>query len=90
LKVLSGNKLVDNLIKKSLTLKVKNRITYIPFEQFTNIKYLSEGGFSKIYKAIWKDGPITGWNSKKECFTRSEREIVLKRLNNSEILTAAF
>ncbi|CAG8565005.1 28666_t:CDS:1, partial [Racocetra persica] len=58
--VLSGNKLVDNLIKKSLALKVRNRITYIPFEQFTNIEYLAEGGFSKIYKAIWKDEQITG------------------------------
>ncbi|CAG8814555.1 3219_t:CDS:1, partial [Racocetra fulgida] len=79
-----GNKLVDNLIKKSLTLKVKHRIAYIPFEQFTNIEYLAEGGFSKIYKAKWKDGPITGWHSKRECFIRCEREIVLKRLNNSE------
>ncbi|CAG8674986.1 255_t:CDS:2, partial [Racocetra fulgida] len=61
LQVLSGNKLVDNLIRKSLTLKVKHRIAYIPFEQFTNIEYLAEGGFSKIYKALWKDGPIIGW-----------------------------
>ncbi|CAG8803850.1 3179_t:CDS:1, partial [Racocetra fulgida] len=79
-----GNKLVDNLIKKSLTLNVKNRITYIPFEQFTNIEYLAEGGFSKIYKAIWEDGPITGWHSNRGDFRRRERKIVLKKFNNSE------
>ncbi|CAG8485324.1 16059_t:CDS:2 [Gigaspora margarita] len=90
LQVLSGNKLVDDLIKKSLTLRLGNRITYVPFEQFTNIKYLAEGGFSKIYKAIWKDGPITGWYSKEGCFTRKEREIVLKRLNNSENIDSSF
>ncbi|RIB17992.1 kinase-like domain-containing protein [Gigaspora rosea] len=90
LQVLTGNKLVDNLIKKSLTLKVKNKMTYIPFEQFTNIEYIAEGGFSKIYKAVWEDGPITGWSEKKGCFRRRKREIVLKRLNNSENIDSSF
>ncbi|PKY57030.1 hypothetical protein RhiirA4_477792 [Rhizophagus irregularis] len=32
-----------------------------------NIKYLTQGGFSIIYKAIWLDGYILCWNdSKKE------------------------
>ncbi|RIB17989.1 kinase-like domain-containing protein [Gigaspora rosea] len=66
------------------------RITYIPFEQFTNIEYLAKGGFSKIYKAVWEDGPITGWKSSNGCFRRRKREIVLKRFNNSENIDSSF
>ncbi|CAG8489656.1 4468_t:CDS:1 [Gigaspora rosea] len=90
LQVLSGNKMIDNLLKKSLTLRLVSRIKYIPFEQFTNIEYLTEGGFSKIYKAIWKDGPIIGWLPSNGCFRRNKREIVLKRLNNSENIDSSF
>ncbi|CAG8531943.1 1233_t:CDS:2, partial [Racocetra fulgida] len=26
---------------------------FIPYEQFSDITYLAEGGFSEIYKATW-------------------------------------
>ncbi|RIB19951.1 hypothetical protein C2G38_2244852 [Gigaspora rosea] len=63
----SGNKFIDKFVKETFTAprasSRNKRLEYVPYEQFTNIKYLSEGGFSKIYKATWKDGPITSWNN---------------------------
>jgi len=42
---LTGQELIDKLIRQ------QKRIKLIPYEQFTEIKYLAEGGFGKIYKA---------------------------------------
>ncbi|RIB27565.1 kinase-like domain-containing protein [Gigaspora rosea] len=89
LRVLSGNKIIDDFIELTQTsygcLTRKSKLEFIPYEQFTNIKYLAKGGFSVIYKATWIDGPITGWNSKKQKQIRkSNYNVVLKCLNNSE------
>ncbi|CAG8608155.1 5938_t:CDS:2 [Cetraspora pellucida] len=64
---------------------------YVPYEHFINIKYLSEGGFSKIYKATWKDGPLTSWYSKKQRFHRHKNcTVVLKSLNDSKYIGSDF
>jgi hypothetical protein len=33
-------------------------IQWIPYENFTNIEYLAEGGFGKVYKANLLEKPI--------------------------------
>lgn len=91
----SGNKLIDDFLKKTFAEPgVSNRfkrLEYVPYEQFTNIEYLAEGGFSKIYKAIWKDGPITSWYSKKQRFHRKKNcGVVLKSLNDSKNISTSF
>jgi serine/threonine protein kinase len=30
----------------------------IPYDQFSSIKKIGEGGFSTVYSAIWKNGPL--------------------------------
>ena len=45
---------------------------FVPYDQFKNIEYIAEGGFSKIYKATWIGGPT----------------VVLKKLNNSKNITS--
>ena len=59
-----------------------------------NISYYNEGGFSKIDKAIWLDGPIDSWNVDKQQWNRwtSQRgyEVILKSLNNSSNLNDEF
>ncbi|RGB40387.1 kinase-like domain-containing protein [Rhizophagus diaphanus] len=63
-------------------------MVFVPYDQFTNIEFIAEGGFSKIYKATWIDGPIyTGWNSKKLHFD-SNYTVVLKKLHNSKNITS--
>ncbi|CAG8633862.1 32625_t:CDS:1, partial [Racocetra persica] len=85
---LSGNKSIDGFVKETFTAPGASnrykRLEYVPYEQFTNIKYLSKGGFSKIYKATWKEGPTTSWYSKKQRFHRHRScTVVLKSLNDS-------
>ena len=58
---------------------------YISYDQFKNIEFINEGGFSKVYKATWIDGPHF-WNEEKEEFEYKDHNIVvaLKQLNNSK------
>ncbi|GBC24406.2 kinase-like domain-containing protein [Rhizophagus irregularis DAOM 181602=DAOM 197198] len=89
---LSGNKVIDDFIISILSNSAiyKRRklvnLEFVPYERFKNIKFVAEGGFSKIYKAIWIDGPLTNkWNYKKKEFNRKGgKTVALKELNNSK------
>ncbi|GBC43914.2 kinase-like domain-containing protein [Rhizophagus irregularis DAOM 181602=DAOM 197198] len=39
-----------------------NCLEWIPYENFQNITYMAEGGFSKIYSAERLEGHIKYWN----------------------------
>ncbi|MCE8162870.1 MAG: protein kinase [Candidatus Moeniiplasma glomeromycotorum] len=70
-------------------------LKWIPYEQFTDIKYLAEGGFGKIYKTKWVDGNIFCWNIK-YCKEEKDKKFliptvaVLKILNNCRKITKSF
>ncbi|RHZ43857.1 hypothetical protein Glove_851g4 [Diversispora epigaea] len=86
LEITSGNNEIDKLIQEcqQTTISSDRVIEWISYDQFENINYLSEGGCSTIYTAIWKDGCYYKWNSEKLILKRFGRQmIVLKRLNNS-------
>ena len=59
-----------------------------------NVNYYDEGGFSKIYRAIWLDGPIDSWNFIEQKWNRwtfqNGYEVILKNLNNSSNLNDKF
>ena len=86
----SGNDDIDNLIKKCQmeTLLPEGVIEWIPYDKLQDIKYLTEGGCSKIYTAEWINGRYFEWNSKKQQLTRQFESgiqyVVLKRLENVE------
>lgn len=95
IRILSGNKLIDDFIKSTQTFykncKNRSKLEFIPYKQFTNIEYLNKGGFSEIYKATWVDGPITRWCPKKKRFNRKGNyDVVLKILNNSEKMDSDY
>ncbi|CAG8757791.1 24363_t:CDS:2 [Cetraspora pellucida] len=95
LRVLSGNKLIDNFIESTQTFyrncKHNKKLEFIPYDQFINIEYLAKGGFSKIYKATWVDGPISRWNPKKQEYGRKKNyEVALKILNNSNKMDSDY
>src|ERR1700722_13512487 len=83
----SGNKVIDDFIRYTPTnlTKEKGKMEFAPYEQFKNVEYIAEGGFSKIYKATWIDGPID-WHNK-DLSRRSNKTVVLKKLNNSKNIT---
>jgi hypothetical protein len=84
----SGNKIIDDFIKHAqINLAIdKGRMEFVPFDQFINIEFIAEGGFSKIYKATWIDGPINWYDddiSRKPNYT-----VVLKKLKHSKNITS--
>ncbi|CAB5308949.1 unnamed protein product [Rhizophagus irregularis] len=91
----SGNKKIDNFIQE-MQLKI-NDYDDIVFEwisydsQLNNIKEIGKGGFSTVYSAIWKDGPLE-YDADKKIYTNrdSNRVIVLKCLHDSQNITDKF
>src|SRR4051812_42534299 len=74
---LSGNKVIDDFVKHTHINYATERawkMKFVPYDQFENVEFIAEGGFSKIYKATWIAG---------EC-----QHVVLKKLNNSKNVTS--
>jgi hypothetical protein len=83
----SGNADIDNLIQKCQmeTLVPNTIIEWIPYDRIKNIKFLTKGGCSEIYKAVWIDGGYDEWDSKKQQLKRFGRKnVILKTLGNVE------
>ena len=80
----SGNKVIDDFIRYTLTTggnKLEGKMEFVPYDRFKNVEFIAEGGFSKIYKATWIDGPIKDWGN----FVRiGKMTVALKELNNSK------
>jgi hypothetical protein len=96
----SGNNEVDKFIQKT-QLKAEESmqiIEWIEYDRFENVEYLAKGGFGTIYKAIWKDGYITTWDSENNQWKRGKTwvdnyenfPVVLKCLHNSQEITSDF
>ncbi|GBB90153.1 hypothetical protein RclHR1_01700016 [Rhizophagus clarus] len=80
----SGDITIDKFIQKiQMQASVPPFILeWIPSDQFKDIKYLTKGGFSKIYCAKWKRGPIMDWDEEKRGFIyEGTVDVVLKSLN---------
>ncbi len=68
-------------------------LEWVPFDRFTDIKYIGEGGFSKVYSATWIDGKSKfsrqvdrSW----EKLDSKHMKVALKRLNGSQNISAEF
>ncbi|RHZ75538.1 hypothetical protein Glove_213g48 [Diversispora epigaea] len=86
----SGNKNIDDFIKKSQSPKcgtLRNQfLEWVPYEKFANLEYIGKGGFSEIYKATWEKRSI---NYQGICETK-RTEVVLKVLNDSQNVDTEF
>ena len=86
----SGNDDIDNLIQECQmeALEPCRIVEWIPYNNLQNIKYLTEGGCSKIYTADWIVGGYEEWDSKKQQLIREfeskTQSVILKRLENVE------
>ncbi|EXX58255.1 hypothetical protein GLOIN_2v1470673 [Rhizophagus irregularis DAOM 181602=DAOM 197198] len=54
----SGNSDIDNLIQEcqKVSLRPDKIIEWIPYNKLQNSKYITKGGYSEIYSALWTDG----------------------------------
>ena len=83
----SGNVDIDNLIQECQmkTLEPERIVEWIPYNNLKNIEYLTKGGFSEIYTAIWINGYFIEWDSEGQQLKRfGKGVVVLKRLENVE------
>ncbi|POG65887.1 kinase-like domain-containing protein [Rhizophagus irregularis DAOM 181602=DAOM 197198] len=90
----SGNDEIDNFIQNT-QLSAKNHhqiLEWIPYNRFGKPNYIAEGGFGKVYRASWKDGHITHWDTSCRKWGRvnSGSLVALKSLNNSQNVTLKF
>ncbi|UZO23626.1 uncharacterized protein OCT59_015958 [Rhizophagus irregularis] len=89
----SGNKIIDDFIKFTQVnfVRKEGKLEFVPYEQFKNIEFIAEGGFSKIYKATWVDGPINWDNIERKSDNISRKPnytVVLKKINDSKNITS--
>ena len=89
----SGIKKIDNLIKE-MQLKISSYhdivFEWIPYNQFNNIKKIGKGGFSTIYSAIWKDGPLSFNFLERKYIRQLNQAVALKWLHDSQNISNKF
>ncbi|CAB5116247.1 unnamed protein product [Rhizophagus irregularis] len=72
----SGNQIIDDFIRYTQVNLTRNegKMKFVPYNQFENIEFIAEGGFSKVYKAT--------------LVNRFNYTVALKKLNNSKNITS--
>ncbi|PKY27261.1 kinase-like protein [Rhizophagus irregularis] len=67
------------------TFQPNNIVEWIPYNNLQNVKYLTKGGCSEIYKAKWIGGGYYEWDFKEKQLTRyGNQNVILKELENVE------
>src|SRR3954453_23186037 len=84
----SGNKLIDDFIGYTQTKNTKRpgKMEFVPYEEFVDVEFIAEGGFSKIYKATWIYGPNN--SDVIDYYGYGKKLVALKELNNSKNITS--
>ena len=83
----SGNDDIDNLIQKCQMeiFRPSSIVEWIPYNNLQNIEFLTKGGFSEIYTAIWSDGSYDKWDPEEQTLKRfGLQKVALKKLENVE------
>lgn len=82
----SGNDIIDNAIREA-QIKYPFRcgiIEWIEYKDLIDVRYLAEGGCSKIYTATWTKGYFKKYDKEKKEFIRRGPVVkILKQLDNS-------
>ncbi|CAG8568208.1 213_t:CDS:2, partial [Scutellospora calospora] len=89
----SDNPSLDQLIQESqLQAEYSEQIIeWIPYEKFTNIKFVAQGGFGEVFYAIWEEGQIYNWDVNINNWKRrGAHSVALKRLKKSEFISENF
>jgi hypothetical protein len=74
------NKVVNDFIKYTHS-KRYGKMEFAPYDGFKDVEFIAEGGFSRIYKATWTDGP-RNWSAPLP-YRSGKMKVALKELNNS-------
>src|ERR1051325_837552 len=90
----SGNPDIDKFIKDTIynARECGIFLEWVPFDRFTDIKQIGEGGFSKVYSATWIDGEST-YKLDDGSWKKSDPKpmtVALKRLNGSQNMSEVY
>ncbi|CAG8592694.1 2135_t:CDS:2 [Ambispora gerdemannii] len=83
----SGDAEIDAIIQESQVTATNREelIEWISFDRFGEVTYVAQGGFGKVYSAVWIDGPIVYWDKERgEWLRRQQYKVALKVLKNEE------
>src|SRR4051794_29214616 len=91
----SGNPDIDKFIKDTMYNQRYSGfiIEWVPFDRFTDIKEIGEGGFAKVYSATWIDGQADYYKQNDGSYKKREPEpttVALKKLNGSQNMTDKY
>ena len=91
----SGNDEIDNFIKDTIysARYSSNKLEWVPFDRFEDIKQIGEGGFAKVYSAKWIDGQAKYYERVDGSWKKLELKpitVALKRLNGSQNMSADY
>ncbi|CAB4439799.1 unnamed protein product [Rhizophagus irregularis] len=93
----SGNNGIDKFIQNTQLSDphdniVEEALEWIPYNRFYDIEYIAKGGFGKVYRANWIDGPIKEWDLENENWKRGRQNkfVAPKILDNSKNVTLEF
>src|SRR5436190_7841681 len=90
----SGNNDIDKFIQDSQLLAhdFTDKLEWIPYDRFYDIKYIAKDGFGKVYRANWIDGYIQHWDSENQNWERKDPNmfVILKRINNVTNVASEF
>src|ERR1044072_5775286 len=53
----TGYEIIDDFIKHTQCNTRFGKMESVPYDQFKDVNFIAEGGFSRVYKATWIDGP---------------------------------
>jgi hypothetical protein len=89
----SENPDIDKFIKDTMySRKYETWLEWVPFDRFTNLEPIGEGGFSKIYSATWIDGKanVKYENGNWKKLDPKPIKVALKRLNGSHEMSIEY
>ena len=91
----SGDSKIDNFIKDTIynAKYQSNKLEWVPFDRFEDIKQIGKGGFAKVYSAKWIGGPAKYEKQDDRSWKKSKpisKIVALKRLNGSQNMSADY
>ncbi|GBC03506.1 hypothetical protein RclHR1_05160005 [Rhizophagus clarus] len=91
--LINRNEKFDDLIQE-MQLKIDSYsdiiFEWIPYNQFNYINEIGKGGFSTVYSAMWKDGPLKYFSKEEMCIRTSNKKVALKCIDGSANLNDKF
>jgi hypothetical protein len=88
---ISGNKKIDDLIKKMQLIPGDTIVEWIPYNQFIDVKEIDKNVPTILYSAIWENGPLNyDYENRKNWERESNKNVILKYLYDSQNISDEF